>query len=151
MPLTSQIIVHVSCTVVKHSLRTVIEELFFRPFVSSTSSCLCTVHLHYTKINYIYNIVERESVKQQRQLRVRKSYPPRRNRRNMGSISEEELLQMVRDFIESESASSISPPSSNTMSHNEQHPYLTLQVVSLSSNPSLSPHIYLLVFSLLFP
>ncbi|KAG2665688.1 hypothetical protein I3760_15G020600 [Carya illinoinensis] len=45
----------------------------------------------------------------------------------MGSISEEELLQMVRDFIESESASPISPPSSNTMSHNDQHPYLTLQ------------------------
>ncbi|KAF5467796.1 hypothetical protein F2P56_012011 [Juglans regia] len=47
----------------------------------------------------------------------------------MGSISEDELLQMVRDFIESESASPISPPSSNTMSHNDQHPYLTLQEI----------------------
>ncbi|XP_040995914.1 uncharacterized protein LOC121242080 [Juglans microcarpa x Juglans regia] len=47
----------------------------------------------------------------------------------MASISEEELLRMVRDFIESESASPISPPSSNTMSHNDQHAYLTLQEI----------------------
>jgi len=46
----------------------------------------------------------------------------------MDSITEEELLQMVRDFIESESASPISAPSSKALSHNDQLPYLALQV-----------------------
>lgn len=46
----------------------------------------------------------------------------------MGSIAEEELLQMVRDFIESDSTSPFSLPSSKPLSHSEQPPYLTLKV-----------------------
>ena len=46
----------------------------------------------------------------------------------MGSIAEEELLQMVRDFIESDSTSPFSLPSSKPLSHNDQPPYLTLKV-----------------------
>ncbi|XP_030950292.1 uncharacterized protein LOC115974190 [Quercus lobata] len=47
----------------------------------------------------------------------------------MGSIAEEELLQMVRDFIESDSASPFSLPSSKPLSHNDHPPYLTLKEI----------------------
>ncbi|XP_062159752.1 uncharacterized protein LOC133867086 isoform X2 [Alnus glutinosa] len=52
----------------------------------------------------------------------------------MDSITEEELLQMVRDFIESESASPISAPSSKALSHNDQLPYLALQEILRSAS-----------------
>ncbi|KAF3959383.1 hypothetical protein CMV_015798 [Castanea mollissima] len=47
----------------------------------------------------------------------------------MDSIAEEELLQMVRDFIESDSTSPFSLPSSKPLSHNDQPPYLTLKEI----------------------
>jgi hypothetical protein len=77
----------------------------------------------------------------------------------MDSITEEELLQMVRDFIESESASPISAPSSKALSHNDQLPYLALQVCvcrsPTTSNPYLSKELihvfssFLILFALL--
>lgn len=47
----------------------------------------------------------------------------------MGSITEEELIHMVRDFIESESASSFPVTSSSSLSYNHQPPSLTLQEI----------------------
>ncbi|KAF5735447.1 hypothetical protein HS088_TW15G00953 [Tripterygium wilfordii] len=56
----------------------------------------------------------------------------------MGSLGEEELIQMVRDFIESsESTSSSSPSDSESpLSHSHQSPYLTLQDILLKSTKS---------------
>lgn len=66
----------------------------------------------------------------------------------MDSITEEELLQMVRDFIESESASPISSPSSKALSHNDHHlPYLALQVYIYA--PPMNICIFQLYISLL--
>ncbi|XP_023877070.1 uncharacterized protein LOC111989510 [Quercus suber] len=47
----------------------------------------------------------------------------------MGSIAEEELLQMVRDFIESDSTSPFSLPSSKSLAHNDHPPYHTLNEI----------------------
>lgn len=47
----------------------------------------------------------------------------------MGSLEEERLVQMVHDFIESESSPPIFPASSNYPSIEHQAKYFTLQVL----------------------